>query len=72
MARDLSLEGALAFDRKKYGEAALTVLNSKGAACCGGNAGGADSCCGGDSITGGLYDDAEAASIPDAQFYLVL
>jgi len=53
--------------RQKYGEAALTVLNGQGAACCGGNAsGGADSCCGGDTITGGLYDETEAAQIPEA------
>ncbi len=52
--------------RQKYGEAALTVLNGQGAACCGGNAGGgADSCCGGDAITGGLYDKTEAALIPE-------
>ena len=45
--------------RRKYGEAALTVLNGQGAACCGGNAGGgADRLLlgGGDAITGGLYD----------------
>jgi len=53
--------------REKYGAAALTVLNGQGAACCGGNTGGGnDSCCGGDTITGGLYDDVEAASIPEA------
>ena len=55
--------------RRKYGEAALTVLNGDGAACCGGNTGGGqtgDSCCGGDTITGGLYSDTEAASIPEA------
>src|SRR5450432_1587957 len=53
--------------RQKYGAAALTVLNGQGAACCGGNRGGGnDSCCGGDTITGGLYDDVEAASIPEA------
>ncbi len=54
--------------RRKYGEAALTVLSGQGAACCGGNAGGgaADSCCGGDTITGGLYDQAEADLIPEA------
>ncbi len=54
--------------RRKYGEAALTVLNGQGAACCGGNAGGgaADSCCGGDTITGGLYDRTEAGQIPEA------
>src|SRR5689334_19223527 len=44
------------------------VLEGKGAACCGGNAGGGESCCGGDVITGGLYDDAETASIPEAAF----
>ena len=54
--------------RRKYGEAALTVLSGQGAACCGGNAGGgaADSCCGGGTITGGLYDQAEADLIPEA------
>ncbi len=54
--------------REKYGQAALTVLNGQGAACCGGNAGGgaADSCCGGDTITGGLYDRTEAGQIPEA------
>jgi arsenite methyltransferase len=61
--------------REKYGAAALTVLEGKGAACCahsgarmgGGNAGGgSELCCGGDTITGGLYDDVEAASIPEA------
>src|SRR5437868_4792892 len=52
--------------REKYGAAALTVLNGQGAACCGGNARGGDSCCDGDTITGGLYDDVEAASIPEA------
>jgi arsenite methyltransferase len=53
--------------REKYGAAALTVLNGQGAACCGGNAGGGNSsCCDGDTITGGLYNDVEAASIPEA------
>ena len=52
--------------RQKYGEAALAVLNGEGVACCGGNAGGGDSCCGGDAITGNLYDNVEAASIPEA------
>lgn len=53
--------------REKYGAAALTVLNGEGAACCGGNTGGGNSsCCGGDVITGGLYDDVEAAAIPEA------
>jgi arsenite methyltransferase len=53
--------------REKYGAAALTVLNGQGAACSGGNTGGgSDTCCGGDAITGGLYDETEAASIPEA------
>ncbi len=54
--------------RRKYGEAALTVLSGQGAACCGGNAGGgvADACCGGDVITGDLYDNTEASQIPEA------
>lgn len=54
--------------RRKYGEAALTVLSGQGAACCGGNAGGgvADTCCGGDVITGNLYDNTEAGQIPEA------
>src|SRR6476659_5327292 len=51
--------------QKKYGMAALTVLQGQGASCCGGSSGG-DSCCGGDVITGGLYDQTEAASIPEA------
>jgi SAM-dependent methyltransferase len=55
--------------RRKYGEAALTVLEGRGAACCGGNIGTgktAENCCGGDVITGNLYGDAEAADIPEA------
>jgi arsenite methyltransferase len=53
--------------RQKYGAAAITVLSGQGAACCGGNTGGGNaSCCGGDTITGGLYDEVEAASIPEA------
>src|SRR2546423_10504135 len=55
--------------RRKYGAAALTVLQGKGAACCGGNIGTGkttESCCGGDPITGGLYDDIEAGQIPEA------
>jgi len=56
--------------RKKYGEAALTVLSGQGAACCGGNAGGgtAGACGGGDVITGGLYADVPAGQIPEAAF----
>lgn len=53
--------------RRKYGAAALTVLNGEGAACCGGvGSGGKSSTCGGDVITGGLYDDAQADQIPEA------
>ncbi len=53
--------------RQKYGEAALAVLNGQGAACCGGNAGGGARCDDGNAvITGGLYDDAQAAQIPEA------
>jgi SAM-dependent methyltransferase len=60
-------EDVRAIVREKYGAAALTVLEGKGAACCGGNTGGGnDSCCGGDTITGNLYDSVEAASIPEA------
>jgi arsenite methyltransferase len=51
--------------QKKYGAAALTVLQGQGAACCGAGASG-DSCCGGDAITSGLYDQTEAAAIPEA------
>ncbi|HVK06679.1 MAG TPA: arsenite methyltransferase [Armatimonadaceae bacterium] len=60
--------------RQKYGAAALTVLEGRGAAsCCGGTVGtdGSDatnatqSCCGGDVITGGLYSDVEAGEIPE-------
>jgi SAM-dependent methyltransferase len=50
--------------QKKYGAAALTVLQGQGAACCGPSRG--DSCCGGDPITGGLYDQTDANSIPEA------
>ena len=74
-ANELSL-GAMLTDRedvrdvvrRKYGDAALTVLSGAGAACCGGNAGGgaADSCCGGAVITGDLYDSTEAGLIPEA------
>jgi SAM-dependent methyltransferase len=42
--------------REKYGAAALTVLQGQGAACCGGA----------DPITSNLYDETEAASIPEA------
>ncbi|MDE2127498.1 MAG: arsenite methyltransferase [Armatimonadetes bacterium] len=53
--------------REKYGAAAVTVLKGAGAACCGGSAGGgSESCCGGAAITGGLYDETEAAEIPES------
>ncbi len=49
--------------REKYGAAALTVLSGAGAACCGADG---ESCCGGDVITGNLYDQTDAAQIPEA------
>lgn len=49
--------------RQKYGAAALTVLNGKGAACCGGDPD--DNCCGGNVITSDHYDETDAASIPE-------
>lgn len=53
--------------RQKYGAAALTVLEGKGATCCGGDAiNASDACCGDDVITGNLYSDREAAEIPEA------
>ena len=45
--------------REKYGAAALTVLQGRGAACCGNGEGG-------DAITGSLYSDGDAAQIPEA------
>jgi arsenite methyltransferase len=51
--------------QKKYGAAALTVLQGQGAACCGASSD-RDSCCGGDAISGNLYDQTEAASIPES------
>src|SRR5579871_3648958 len=67
MAETIKLTDLRELVREKYGAAALTVLNGQGAACCGGNrGGGSDSCCDGDTITGGLYDAVEAASIPEA------
>jgi Methylase involved in ubiquinone/menaquinone biosynthesis len=57
--------------REKYGAAARTVLEGRGAACCGGNVGGganatnaSNSCCGGDVITGDLYSALEASELP--------
>jgi len=57
--------------RQKYGAAALTVLQNKSAACCGGSVGTGKTegpCCGAegkDIVTGDLYDEADAASIPE-------
>src|ERR1700722_1854345 len=50
--------------KAKYGQAALTVLDNKGAACCGGNSGGG-STCGGDTITGPPYFHTKAEGIPE-------
>ncbi len=62
--------------RRKYGEAALTVLQSQGAACCTGGTVGtgkpASSSCsspgadGKDAITSNLYSDVEAGEIPES------
>lgn len=59
--------------REKYGAAALAVLEGQGAACCsGGNRGtrkSAGSCCGMTSkgvIGSDLYDDTEAAQVPES------
>src|SRR5579862_2292003 len=66
MAETIKLTDLRELVREKYGAAAITVLNGQGAACCGGNTGGGNHSCGGDTITGGLYDDIEAASLPEA------
>jgi arsenite methyltransferase len=61
--------------RQKYGEAALRVLNSEPASCCGSAQSDPDSCCGyetsgsccsSDPITGNLYSSVEASEIPEA------
>ena len=60
--------------RQKYGQAALTVLNSQGgASCCGTDSNtfsnnASSSCCGegGDTITSNLYSETEAGQIPEA------
>jgi SAM-dependent methyltransferase len=64
--------------KQKYGEAALTVLEGRGGACCGTSAAGGDVCCGetktegdcctnaDDPITSDLYSDLEAREIPEA------
>ncbi|RYG24205.1 arsenite methyltransferase [bacterium] len=67
--------------RRKYGEAALRVMNEGGGACCGGGETSAGGCCGEetaevegasccanveDPITSNLYSDMEASEIPEA------
>ncbi len=54
--------------KKKYGEAALTVLQRQGAASCCGSAPAKSSCCSGekDAITGDLYDALQASEVPEA------
>src|SRR5215831_13615519 len=59
--------------RQKYGQAAQVVLEGRGeASCCGGNVGpGKASCCSAetlqkDVVTSNLYDENEAAQIPEA------
>jgi SAM-dependent methyltransferase len=52
--------------REKYGAAALTVLQRRGSASCGGIGKKGDSCCAGDVITGDLYSDLEASEIPES------
>ena len=65
--------------KRKYGEAALKVINGSQASCCGGSSSASDSCCGSsepsegdccsnvkDPITSNLYSDAEASEIPES------
>lgn len=66
--------------REKYGQAALTVLQGRGKACCGGAPSTGEVCCGSqpaedsgccsnvssDQITDNLYSDLEASEIPEA------
>ena len=69
-------EDVRALVRQRYGEAALRVMNSEPASCCGAPTPD-DGCCGssaegsccsssGDPITANLYSDTEAALIPEA------
>lgn len=63
--------------KKKYGEAALSVLRGQSGSCCGSSAGGQTVCCGetktedgccanaADPITSGLYSETEASQIPE-------
>lgn len=65
--------------RKKYGEAALRVMNNESGSCCGGSSETKSACCGSetaseeaccsnveDPITSNLYSDLEASEIPEA------
>lgn len=54
--------------KRKYGEAALRVMQNQPGSCCGGDMPAADGCCASndDPITRNLYSDAEAAEIPEA------
>jgi arsenite methyltransferase len=54
--------------KRKYAEAALTVLESKGTAACCGKSEAKSSCCSGekDAITGDLYDALQASEVPEA------
>src|SRR5256714_2021676 len=49
--------------RAKYGQAALNVMDKKGAGCCG--KGSASTCCS-DPITSDLYDQVQVGEVPDA------
>src|SRR5512141_1131002 len=65
--------------RRKYGEAALRVMNNQGGSCCGTASASGSTCCGSDAaadatccssgkdpITTSLYSDLEASEIPEA------
>jgi SAM-dependent methyltransferase len=64
--------------KQKYGEAALRVMNSQGASCCGTESNTGSLCCGApkeaddccsntkDPITSDLYTESEASEIPEA------
>src|SRR5437588_12760664 len=49
--------------RAKYGQAALNVMDNKGAGCCG--KGSASTCCS-DPITSDLYDQVQVGELPEA------
>lgn len=52
--------------REKYGAAAQLVLDGKATSCCSGASNVANPFFGGDAITGNLYNESEAAQIPEA------